>query len=147
MVARVGAESGIQPATGVRWPVRPDGAGADGGVRPRRYEHLHVGRVLSDRPYVVVPTKAETQGENDRNPQFDDLVVDGVPGLEGRIETNAVDESQDVVMADEESLLLELRDIPLEGVDEDRQRSVRRQVDRYVLRDLVHIRSADGLQA
>ena len=69
---------------------------------------------IDTEPEAVVPVGIETQREYGRDPHFDDLLVDAIPGLEGRVEVDAFKESEENVGVDEIALILELRGIRLQ---------------------------------
>ena len=76
----------------------------DIAVPPIHHEYFHIWRIVPDRSHVVGPAGMEREGEHGRDPQFENLLVDGLPGLEGRVETDALDEVQHAVGGDKVSL-------------------------------------------
>ena len=96
-------------------------------------EYLRIRRVVSDQSHIVVPTATKAQREDGCCPQFDELLVGGLPGCESLVETDTFDESQHLVGTDEHGLFLKLPDVKTQSVKEDNERSVCGEIDLHVL--------------
>ena len=97
--------------------------------------------------HVVVPSTIKAQCENGCDPQFDELFVGKLPGLEGLEEADTFDDSHHVAWADEHGLFFELPDLQTQSVNEGGGRSVRGEVDLHVLLYLINIRKPHRLQS
>lgn len=80
-------------------------------------KHIRIRGIVFDQPHVVALIATKAQREEGCDPQFDELFVDKLSGGEGPAKPDAFDESQHMGGADQQGLILEVRDVPTQSVD------------------------------